>query len=605
MPAQKSEFLRILPALFQFKGDLVKASSAALVGALLFGSGLGLLVPACTLLLGERTSLSLLVREWGRALPSVFDAAANSLAGRMPDEPFSSFLLVMLGICLFQFVSSLARYQYEMISDQILIRITLFWREKLYFHLLSLPIDQLREVGSAQAINQLLSDMMSLAKGYRAILGKTTFKLMRFLAAVSVALLLHWQFTLLALATTPLMFLLILVTGKTIRKSTDLALSRAGDMSGIVQESILGIETLKVHVSDHWHRRRFSRAAREILTHEHRIRRGRSLASAFVEVGNVFALAVTGTVAAWFIFSGRVESAGLVAVMIALVVAFGDLGSITKISQDINQAEAAAQRLARVLNLRPEKTSGKRLPVHHRSLEFEDITFRYPSSTRNAVSEVSFKVEFGELIGIAGRNGAGKSTLIRILCRLITPESGRILLDGADLLSSDLTSLRNQIGLVEQDVKMFRATVAENILLGNSTASPAQIQRAAELARADEFIRKLPKQYDSDLAELGAGLSSGQQQRLAIARALVREPSILLMDEPTSQIDMGSEERIKEVLAALRGKCTVILVAHRTSLLQACDRVLTLDEGRVVDFSPPSPRGLLTNESAPNLVSGM
>ncbi len=318
MPAQKSEFLRILPALFQFKGDLVKASSAALVGALLFGSGLGLLVPACTLLLGERTSLSLLVREWGRALPSVFDAAANSLAGRMPDEPFSSFLLVMLGICLFQFVSSLARYQYEMISDQILIRITLFWREKLYFHLLSLPIDQLREVGSAQAINQLLSDMMSLAKGYRAILGKTTFKLMRFLAAVSVALLLHWQFTLLALATTPLMFLLILVTGKTIRKSTDLALSRAGDMSGIVQESILGIETLKVHVSDHWHRRRFSRAAREILTHEHRIRRGRSLASAFVEVGNVFALAVTGTVAAWFIFSGRVESAGLVAVMIAL-----------------------------------------------------------------------------------------------------------------------------------------------------------------------------------------------------------------------------------------------------------------------------------------------
>ena len=559
----------------------------ALVGALLFGSGLGLLVPACTLLLGEQTSLALLVRGWGPELPSFVAAAADTLAARLPDAPFSSFLIVMLGICLFQLVSSVARYRYELISDQILIRITLFWREKLYFHLLTLPIDKLREVGSAQAINQLLSDMMSLAKGYRAVLGKTTFKLMRFLAAVSVALFLHWQFTLLALVTTPLMFLLISVTGRTIRKSTDLALSKAGDMAGVVQESLLGIETLKAHVSDQWHRRRFSRAAREVLTHESRIRRGRSLASAFVEIGNVVALAVTGIAAAWFVFSGRVESTGLVAVMIALVAAFGDLGSITKISQDINQAEAAARRLTRVLSLQSERTTGKRLPIHHQCMEFKDVTFRYPGSTRNALCGVSLEFEFGELIGIAGKNGAGKSTLIRTICRLLTPDSGGILLDGCDIFAADLTSLRSQIGFVEQDVKMFRATVAQNILLGKSTASPAQIRRAAELARAHEFIARLPRQYETDLAELGAGLSSGQQQRLAIARALVREPSILLMDEPTSQIDRVSEERIKEVLGQLRGKCTVILVAHRTSLLEVCDRVVTLEEGRVIDFSPP------------------
>jgi ABC-type multidrug transport system fused ATPase/permease subunit len=221
-------------------------------------------------------------------------------------------------------------------------------------------------------------------------------------------------------------------------------------------------------------------------------------------------------------------------------------------------------------------------------VQVEDLTFTYPGAATPALDGVSFEMAPGSMLGIAGAPGSGKSTLVRLLLGVEMPESGRVLLDGHDLATLSPVSYRAQIGVVPQEIHLFAGTVAENIGLGAADRTLARIVAAARFVGADEFIRRLPQGYDTMLGERGAGLSLGQRQLLAVARAIVRNPRMLVLDEATSALDAVTEATLLANIRRAGSGRTVLVVSHRQAVLDACDRLLLLERGRIVRSGSPA-----------------
>jgi len=217
-------------------------------------------------------------------------------------------------------------------------------------------------------------------------------------------------------------------------------------------------------------------------------------------------------------------------------------------------------------------------------VEFEDVTFHYPGSPTPALKEVSFTISPGDVIGVVGRSGSGKTTITRLLQGLYLPQAGLIKIDGQDLKELDLAHLRNRIGVVLQENFMFRGTVRENIAVTKPTASLEEVVRVAQIAGAHEFIQRLPHGYSTILEESAANLSGGQRQRLAIARALIHDPPILVFDEATSALDPESEAIIQQHLDAISHGRTIIIITHRLSFVSRADAIIVVDQGRVVQI---------------------
>lgn len=264
-------------------------------------------------------------------------------------------------------------------------------------------------------------------------------------------------------------------------------------------------------------------------------------------------------------------------------------GPILRLSQlwrDFQEARISVDRLGDILNCPPELgTSGTtlNLPPLRGAISFQNVTFRYSADEPEILSDVSFEVEPGEIIGIVGASGSGKSTLVKIVQRLYTPERGRVLVDGADLSLIDPSWLRTQIGVVLQDNVLFNRSVQANIALGDPALPMSRILNAARLAAAHEFIIQLPRGYDTMIEERGMNLSGGQRQRIAIARALALDPPLLIFDEATSALDYHAERRIRESMREIGASRTMLVVAHRLSTVRNADRILVFDRGRIVE----------------------
>ena len=230
---------------------------------------------------------------------------------------------------------------------------------------------------------------------------------------------------------------------------------------------------------------------------------------------------------------------------------------------------------------RPQKTMP--LPRHCQTVTLENLSFRYDDESQPVIDDVCLEIPFGQTVAIVGANGSGKTTLLNFIPRLLTPHSGRVLIDGIDIKTVRLRPLREQIAVVTQQSILFEGSIADNIAYGRHHATEEMIIDAAKTAHADEFIRALPEGYKTMLGEHGEGLSGGQRQRVCIARAILRNPAILILDEATSQIDADSEAKINQALRDIRRGRTVFVVAHRLSTVIDVDQIVVLDRGRVID----------------------
>jgi ATP-binding cassette subfamily B protein len=289
-----------------------------------------------------------------------------------------------------------------------------------------------------------------------------------------------------------------------------------------------------------------------------------------------------GALGAVFVLNDQLTIGALVAFNMMGLRLSQPLIQASSLMQDYQRAALSLKLLAQLMQTKTEPSTGQLAPPIRGHIEFEDVTFHYPGSPTAAVKEISFTVAPGQVVGIVGRSGSGKTTITRLLQGLYMPQAGLIKIDGQDLKEIDLAHLRTRIGVVLQENFLFRGTVRENIAVTKPAASLDEIVQVAQIAGAHEFIQRLPHGYSTMLEESAANLSGGQRQRLAIARALIHNPPLLVFDEATSSLDPESEATIQQHLGAISHGRTIIIITHRLSFVVRAHAIIVVDQGRIV-----------------------
>ncbi|MBV8792746.1 MAG: ATP-binding cassette domain-containing protein, partial [Pseudolabrys sp.] len=360
------------------------------------------------------------------------------------------------------------------------------------------------------------------------------------------------------------------------------------DASAYASELLGAVRTLQAFTNEPLARSRFSAAVESAYGAARTSIKSRALLTAiaiFLVFGSIVVVLWVG---AQDVLAGDITPGRLGQFVLYAVFAAGGLSELSQVWGEISQASGAAERLFEILRVEPSIKSPARpiaLPGPPRGeIAFDHVRFFYPARPETlALDDVSFHVAPGEKVAIVGPSGAGKSTVFHLTLRFYDPAAGRVTLDGVNIADADPKELRERIALVPQDVAILAASVRDNIRFGRPDATDAEIEKAAELAYADEFIARLPQGLDTLVGERGVTLSGGQRQRIAVARAILRNAPLLLLDEATSALDAESETLVKHALERLMRSRTTIVIAHRLATVLSCDRIIVLDHGRIVE----------------------
>ncbi len=519
-----------------------------------------------------------------------------------PAAPYDRFKLlcaVALFALVLNYLRDLFRFWQAYIVQTLSFRAVVDLRNECYDVAVRLPLAYFSLNSVSDTMSRFVADCSQVRQGLVTLLGKTLVEPAKLLAAFAVALAFNWKLTLLACIVGPPAVWLIRRLGARIRKASRHTLESQALMLQSLEETLTGARIVKAYTTEPAEGARFRRITRRLYRQFKRMAVADAATAPLVEsLGLTAAIGAVILAGYWMYHPGHTHGGLLgwlldnemdptrfIAVMGVLAAMYDPVRRLSSVSVRLYNADAAAQR---VLELRDEAIETDRpgatpLPRHSESIAFEDVSFRYPGANADALKGVSLTVWQGETVAIVGGNGSGKTTLLSLLLRLYEPARGRVLVDGRDIATATLPSLRRQIALVAQEAVLFNTSIAENIAYGSPEATREQVVAAARQAFADEFIRKLPDGYDTVIAERGSSLSGGQRQRIAIARAIGRDPAILILDEAMSQIDSESEARIQQALDAFAQGRTTFVIAHRFSTVLAADTVVVMQDGSVVD----------------------
>jgi subfamily B ATP-binding cassette protein MsbA len=455
---------------------------------------------------------------------------------------------------------------------------------RLYNHLQALPLSFFHQRRHGDTLALLTRDVY-VVSGY---LSGTALSVVPLLFTVTGSLFfmfrLQPRLAALVMLAIPLFYLVLKIVGRRLRPLAARLQDEHAVAIAIAEENLGMLPAIKTFTREPEESVRFRSQIDRILNLTRRQLRIHAALDPAVQLiaaaGIVLLLWLTGAE----LLGGRMTPGELVSFLLYAQLLTRPVAGLADVYGQTQTARGALSRLLAALDQLPEPAAdvGRRLPPVHGTIDFEDVSFSYPGRPA-AIDGVSLHVEAGETVAIIGPNGAGKSTLAHLLMRLHGCSRGRILIDGIDIATVSLGSLRRQIGLVPQHVLLFNASVADNIAYGRADATPGQIEAAARLARAHEFIAALPQAYDTLIGDRGVRLSGGQQQRLALARALLKNPPILILDEATAMFDpRGEAEFLDGARDALAGR-TVILITHRPASLAIADRILRLNAGRILE----------------------
>lgn len=587
----RDPFWKSSVVILRYKRQLALGLAGAVVSAACFGSGLGMILPTLQLLLGEKLPLRTLVEDnltTPDRPPLVQDVGAW-LLDQLPSDPYHGFLLVMATIASLTVIGSCARYLHEMQTLTVVARAVMLWRARMVHRLIQAQLGHLLSSGHADYTSRIGRDAYTLGYGYRAVLGKAFAKVLNGIVAVGVAVWIDWRLTIIAMVGTPLIAVLLRKFGKKVRRASKQILLQQGQMIALLNESLGSIRVVKAHVAEGYERRRFRRLNRSLYEQEMRLRRIRALSGPLIETLGLFGIMAVASVAAWYVLRLDVAPERFMTVLAALGAAAASLRPIADLHNQLQEARAAATRVLDTLETPidaaddPDEQALPALAPHRKDVTFEHVSYTYADQATPAVNGVCLRIEHGQNVAIVGSNGSGKTTLLSLLPRLLDLQKGIIRIDGHDITTVSLRSLRRQIAIVPQQTILFEGSIATNIAYGRGYEPRTKIIAAAKAAYAHEFIVDLPLGYDTLLTEGGEGLSGGQKQRLSIARAILREPAILILDEATSQIDADSERKINQALRALRQQRTTLVIAHRLSTVIDADLIVVMADGRIVD----------------------
>lgn len=574
--------------MLRMRGHLILGFIFALLSAGGLGAGIAALGPMLDILLDPESGglRAFIENESSKEGSNIFRLLSPDLIAQAPTDPFQSIIMIMGILALLTIVGSVANFAHQYIAYTVVHTTIAGIRRRAYGQILKLPLKTIVTEGPTDAISRVVNDTESLAAGFVAMLSKAVAHILKGIVALIVAFWTNWQLAMVALVVMPILGTVIRKLGKRIRRASNKALSSRADLYRASTEALQGMRVVKVHTTERYEAGRFGLINKEVLRQHMKVRTARAVAGPLAEMVTLFALGTLTIIAAKFILDGVLEKSEFITVLAALGLAAASIKPLSGLVNDIQQSGAGADRLHRLLSAEPEPGHEPRLPKlarHSDSIVFEDVRVIYPGATTPAINGVSLRINHGETVAFVGPNGCGKTTLLSLIPRLFDPDEGRVLIDGTDVSRVRVRSLRKQVGVVTQEVVLFKGTIAQNIAYGNRHATLEEIKQAARDARAMEFIEKLDEGLDTPVGEQGLTMSGGQRQRLAIARAILRDPAILILDEATSMIDAHSEKLINEVLADFCEGRTSLIVAHRLSTVLNADRIVVLNHGQVVD----------------------
>jgi len=474
-------------------------------------------------------------------------------------------------------------YLMASVGERVIARI----RRELYAHIQSMPLSFFASLHSAELMTRVVTDVNRLARLSSTVLVMAVRHVGTICALLTVMFLREWVLALIAIAVFPIVGVAVRTIGRKLYKINRRTQQKIAELNVVLQESFTGSKIVKAFGREGLEQQRFNSVNDRLLGLALKDRRVDEMAEPLMEV--LGALAIMG--ALWYggyqVISGALTPGEFFSFTAAVVLLYGPVRQLSRMVNTVQQSIASVERVFEILDTPPaivDAPGAHTLPTFTGSIEFEGAGFRYPEAEDWALQDITLTVRKGELVAFVGMSGAGKTTLMELLPRFHDVTTGRITLDGHDLREVTVDSLRALIGIVTQDTFLFHDSVEYNIAYGKAGATPAEVERAARQAQAHDFVAALPQGYATSVGERGVKISGGQAQRLAIARAFLKDPPILILDEATSDLDAESEFLVQQALSELMKGRTVLVIAHRLATVKHADRVVVVHAGRIAEM---------------------
>ena len=527
------------------------------------------------------------------ALPSFalntdyFRSLVNFLIYRVFGTDYSKMdVLIFLSvfIILMSFLSNLFRHLGQRVMETMRVRSLQRLRNRVYDNVMGLHVGYFNNERKGDIISKISSDVQVVQfciTNTLLVAFRDPFMIVGFLIAL---VMISWKLTIFSVIFLPVVALVIGSIVKRLRKSATAAQERFADMVSLMDESLTGIKILKGYNATDYIRNKFHDINGLFSRISLSMARRQQLASPTSEFLGISAAAVLMVYGGSLVLSGDLEASAFVAYLSIFTQITRPLRSFTDSFANINQGIAAGERVLALLDEKSKITNAPdavRMTGLHDEIEFRDVRFSY--GNKEVICGVNFKIRKGETVALVGPSGGGKSTLSDLIPRFYDIQGGAILIDGVDIRRYDIESLREYMGVVSQETILFNDTIANNLRLGKQDATDEEIRQAAVVANAHNFIMETEHGYQTNIGDRGMKLSGGQRQRLSIARAVLKNPEILILDEATSALDTESEKLVQEALNALLKGRTSLVIAHRLSTIHNADRIIVIEKGRIAE----------------------
>ncbi|NQT78785.1 MAG: ABC transporter ATP-binding protein [Candidatus Aminicenantes bacterium] len=488
-------------------------------------------------------------------------------------------VIVIFGKGLFTFLSS---FFIKSVGHKVVKKL----RDDLFENIVYQSTDFFDYRATGELMSRLTNDVDKIQQAVSGSMGDFIREIFILIALLVYVFITDWQLAMISFVIAPTAVIPLILFSRQLKKRGMQGQIKIAQIYNILHEAITGNKIVKAFTMEKFELKKFARATKSYFKTSIKLAWIGSLSSPFMEfLGGVIGAVVLG-IGTWRITQGYISPGDFCSFIVAIFYSYTPIKRLSKANNTIQLGLASYERIQEIFQAKPQVEEHPRaypLPPVKGRVRFENVSFSY-NEMMPVLHDVNFEVKPAETVALVGLSGAGKTTIINLLSRFYDPTSGKITIDGIDIHEVSFSSLRSQIGLVSQDLILFNDTVRNNIAYGLEEMSPDRIVEAAKAAKAHEFIKKLPKEYDGDIGEKGTLLSSGQRQRLAIARALLKDPPILVLDEATSALDSESERLIQIAVANVMKDRTTFVIAHRLSTIRSANRIFVVDKGKIAEI---------------------
>jgi subfamily B ATP-binding cassette protein MsbA len=571
-------YLRLLRYLRPYWLLFAASLGATALGSVFDGFTMILLIPFLRSLFGEPAMLG----AAGGLVERFLDVTVGWFLD--PSDPSAALRNVVIVVLIGLLLKNAFYYTASYIGVKIREGMVRNLQDELYGHIQKLPLVFFDRHKAGQLLSRVFSDTAQTKQIITYAISDVVKHFVSLVAFVAALVLISWKLTLLALVVAPLFLGFLKPMLWRLRHGFRAAFEAVGELTSMLQETASGARLVKAYGAEEYERRRFVDMNRVSYKHVVRAERIRLLSSPLSEILGSIVTLVLVWVGAQFVFSGEMTAEAFLTFLTISLRLQSPIKALATFPTRAQSSMAAADRFFDVLDKPAESTADGSHEVEdlRQEIAYEDVRFAYDEEM--VLEDVSFEVKRGEIVALVGPSGAGKSTIVDLLPRFYEPQGGRITIDGMDIREVSLPSLRGLLGYVSQETIIFHDTVRANIAYGlDDRYSQEDIEAAARAANAHDFILRLPEGYDTVLGDRGLRLSGGQRQRISIARAILRDPPVLILDEATSSLDTESERLVQSAIDRLLANRTVIVIAHRLSTIQHAHNIIVLDSGRIVE----------------------